>query len=86
MSYLAILVVSFLATLSLGSPLARQTEVCQGFSVANAQNFTLVTVSKELEGSPTFQLPLALAILPSISTTVPVLLVIFFSAISLVIC
>jgi hypothetical protein len=75
MSYLAILVVSFLATLSLGSPVARQTEVCQGFSIANAKNFTLVTVSKDLEGT-TFQLPLALGILPA--STAPYLMVIFF--------
>jgi hypothetical protein len=82
MSYLTILVASFLATLCLGSPVARQsgqTPVCRGFSEANASNFTLVTVSKDT----TFQLPLALGI-PPISTA-PVLLVIFFLAISLVV-
>lgn len=54
---LAILVASFLATLSLSSPLARQTSVCPWNGVPNASNFTLLSVSKAETG---VQKPLAL--------------------------
>jgi hypothetical protein len=46
MSYLAILVISFLATLSLASPVARQMGLCPWNGTPNASNFTLVSVSK----------------------------------------
>jgi hypothetical protein len=73
MSYLAILVTSFLATLSLGSPMARQTPLCPGFSVPNAGNFTLLSVSKE---DTTCKFPLALGF-PT-PDNAPVILVILF--------
>jgi hypothetical protein len=57
MSYLAILVISFLATLSLASPVARQTSLCPSNGTPNASNFTLLAVSKT---DPSVQTPLAL--------------------------
>ena len=48
MSYLSILVVSFLATLSLASPVARQTAApCPTNGSGNAMNFSLTAVSQE---------------------------------------
>ncbi|KAF8261719.1 hypothetical protein EI94DRAFT_1809856 [Lactarius quietus] len=46
MSYLVTFVVSFLATLSVASPVARQTSVCPSGGSANASNFTMLAVSK----------------------------------------
>ncbi|KAN0138196.1 hypothetical protein V8E53_004085 [Lactarius tabidus] len=57
MSYLAILVISFFATLSLASPVARQTSLCPSNGTPNASNFTLLAVSKT---DPSVQTPLAL--------------------------
>ena len=58
MSYLSILVVYFHATLSLASPMARQTAVqCPPGGSGNAMNFSLLAVSKMDEGN---QLALAL--------------------------
>ena len=74
MSYLAILVASFLATLSLGSPVARQTSLCSFASVPNASNFTLLAVSI---ADTSVQTPLALG-LPTPYSTVPVIGVIVF--------
>ena len=48
MSYISILVVSFLATLSLASPVARQTAAqCPSGGSGNAANFSLIAVSQE---------------------------------------
>ena len=57
MAYIAILVASFLATLSLASPVARQTSLCPWNGVPNASNFTLLSVSK---ADNSVQKPLAL--------------------------
>ena len=57
MSYLSILMVSFLATLSLASPVVRQTTLCPWDGTPNASNFTLLSVSK---ANTSVQKPLAL--------------------------
>ena len=46
MSFLAILLLSSLATLSFASPVARQTSLCPWNGVPDASNFTLLSVSK----------------------------------------
>ena len=65
MSYLTILVVSFLVTLSLGSPVARQTSLCPSNGVPNATKFTLLAVSK---ADTNVKKPLALGFPAPIST------------------
>jgi len=60
MSSLAIiLVVSFLATLTLASPVARQASLCPWNGVPNASNFTLLSVSRT---DTSVQKPLALGL------------------------
>jgi hypothetical protein len=69
MSYLAILVVSFLTTLSLASPVARQTSPCPLNGTPNpASHFTLLSVSK---ADSSDQQPLALGLngIPDSSTS-----------------
>ena len=84
MSFLTILVASFFATLSLGSPVARQTSLCSFASYPNASNyFTLLAVSI---ADTSVQTPLALGF-PASNNTVPVIgVIVFFWAISLAIC
>ena len=83
MSYLAILVASFLATLSLGSPVARQTSVCPLNGIPNTTNFTLLAVSK---ADTTVKKPLALGYPAPTETLVVFLGVIFYFVLSLAIC
>ena len=59
MSSLAILVASFLAALTLASPVARQASICPWNGVPNASNFTLLSVSKT---ETSVQKPLALGL------------------------
>ena len=57
MVYLSILILSFLATLSLASPVAQQTTLCPWNGTPNASNFTLLSVST---ADTSVQKPLAL--------------------------